>query len=374
MIHSERVRATNVADVLLSLVALSIGLAIGRLRGGSISAALATRLRRKGFLVVGIGASMIVNLLEPSQPLLWHSVSIVGFFVFAIANVAFTGMIVLLIGMLMNLAPLVANGSVPVSELALESVGVTNESGEPIIDGVRESKSTASRLSFLGDIVPVPVIDKVISLGDLVIYVALADVVMNVVLRRRRRDEPDADGDGVDSGDSDIEIDLRDIPVSTGPAHSAGTYKLTPPLPRVRRPVHAAEPLVTSPTKTAFDRQPPPPTGDPIPGPPPIRHNPASIRLPRRTRSARPSGRSILESREPTIDLTDGETPPQIDLTDRRPIIDLTISPTDDQLAEFLRRRAVADERLHADRLGPPSPGHRRNRRRRSRVPADSKS
>ena len=49
---------------------------------------------------------------------------------------------------------------------------------------------------------------------------------------------------------------------------------------------------------------------------------------------------------------------------DRRPIIDLTVSPTDDQLKEFLRRRAEAD-REFAERT---TPGPRRRRGRSPRA------
>jgi len=57
-----------------------------------------------------------------------------------------------------------------------------------------------------------------------------------------------------------------------------------------------------------------------------------------------------------------------IDLTDNRPIIDLTTSPSDDQLAEFLRRRADADDELrNAARQRDASHGRSRSKRRRSR-------
>ena len=62
----------------------------------------------------------------------------------------------------------------------------------------------------------------------------------------------------------------------------------------------------------------------------------------------------------------DGE--PILDLTDRRPIIDLTVSPSDEQLSEFLRRRAEADRRLAEapPTSSRPRRGLTRSRRRRS--------
>ena len=345
--------------MLLSIFALLIGAAIGRARGGHVAGLIATRLRGKALLTIGIGATLVLNLLAPAQPMFWLTVSILAFFGFAFANLAFTGMIVVVIGMLMNLAPVLANGAVPVSERALVSVDIVDDSGNAAIDGVRESTATATRLAVLGDIVPVPVVNRVISLGDLVILVALADVVANLLLRARTRTDDDA-GVTFAAGGDDFEIDLRDNQSDRdeeslaggrhpgllsgrrkGPAHAASSSPLIAPLPRVRRPRHTADTsasVESIPIESDLGRvdQPPPPTGTPLPGPPPL------------------------------IDLTESvPTPPVLDLTDRRPIIDLTASPSDAQLEEFLRRRDEADRRLIDAELAAPAPGHRRNRTKR---------
>jgi hypothetical protein len=355
--------------VLLSIFALLIGAAIGRARGGHVAGLIATRLRGKALLTIGVGATLVLNVLTPAQPMFWLTVSILAFFGFAFANLAFTGMIVVVIGMLMNLAPVLANGAVPVSERALVSVDVVDDSGNAAIDGVRESSATATRLAVFGDIVPVPVVNRVVSLGDLVILVALADVVMNLLLRARTRSDDDA-GVTFAAGEDDFEIDLRDDQSDhdagllsgrrKGPAHAASSSPLIAPLPRVRRPLHAANtsapvesapvesaPIESSPIESDLgpSDQPPPPTGTPLPGPPPL------------------------------IDLTESApTPPVLNLTDRRPIIDLTVSPSDTQLEEFLRRREDADRRLIGAELAAPAAGHRRNRtkRKHSRTMEDA--
>ncbi len=129
-------------------------------------------------------------------------------------------------------------------------------------------------------------------------------------------------------------IDLRDS--RPGPAHAApGGLKLAPPLPRVRRPAHAAP-------DSEPERQIPPPA---------------------------PGSRPLFAN-----DPADDE--PVLDLTDRRPIIDLTVSPTDEQLTEFLRRRAEADRRLAQAAEQSPSRAPLRRRRRpgRARTRSDSKS
>ena len=320
--------------MLLSILAFATGSAIGVARGGSWLGVTSARLHGKGFLVMGIAATLVLNILSPSLPMFWLLLSIVGFAGFAIANLAMTGMIVLLIGMSLNILPIIANGSVPVSEAALQSVGVVDESGAARIDGPRESTEVAGSLAFLGDVVPVPIVDKVVSLGDLIMLVAIADIATNLFLRRRRTEasgvtesERSFQGHGAD----EPALDLSDDIVGAGPAHAApGRRLFSAPLPKVR------------PVRLPVGRL----------------HRPsAESGTPRHAATDRPDSVPT----EPAV--TPVDVPPEmLDLTDRRPIIDLTVSPTDEQLAEFLRRRAEADSQL--GQLAPPSPGHRRYRSR----------
>ena len=316
---------SKLSVVLLAILSLLTGAAIGRIRGGRLAGIVDARIKAKGLLVAGIGATLILNVLEPSIPMFWLTIAMLSFLGFAAANLTLTGMIVLSIGMVLNLFPVLANGAVPVSELALQSVGVVDATGSAVIDGPRASTATATRLAFLGDVIPVPVVNRVVSIGDLIILVALADLTMNLFLRARRREDDNA-GYYTVSDDEDDVIDLTDEGTGSGPAHAAPGGKVRHATRR-RTPAHAKTPHGEEP-----DLRPPP-----IPA---SEHSPANP-APRQTEDAVESGEVI-------------------DLTDRRPIIDLTVSPTDDQLAEFLRRRTEADRRLTT--LAPPSPGHRRNR------------
>lgn len=319
---------SKLSVVLLAILSLLTGAAVGRIRGGRLAGIVDARIKAKGLLVAGIGASLILNVLEPSVPMFWLTIAMLSFLGFAAANLTLTGMIVLTIGMVLNLFPVLANGAVPVSELALQSVGVVDAAGSAVIDGPRESTATATRLAFLGDVIPVPVVNRVVSIGDLVVLVALADLTMNLFLRARRREDGDAGYFTVADDDTDdAVIDLTDHErAGSGPAHAAPGGKVRHATRR-RTPAHA---------KIPHDEKP-----DLRPPPIPASENSPASPAPKQTEAAVESGEII-------------------DLTDRRPIIDLTVSPTDEQLAEFLRRRTEADRRLTT--LAPPSPGHRRNR------------
>lgn len=326
--------------MLLSICAFGLGCLVGRLRGGRWAGVAETRLHAKGFLIAGITTALVLTLIGPAFAIGWLLLGYACFFTFGIKNLQITGMIVLLIGLLMNTAPALANGAVPVSERALLSVGETTASGIAVIEGVRESTKTATSFTAFGDVVPVPLVNVVISLGDLVMLVAIADIATNLMLRARRRKPDDA---GVTYSTDKPEPETRDnakaqnqripvlSPLSRGftsrPAHALHRR------PRLRATGHSAhapehavdpapgEPVIVLTDDVAYVEQPPAPTGPPV----------------------------------EQIDVV-AET----NAIDRRPIIDLTTSPTDEQLCEFLRRRAAADAQLMA--LAPPSPGHRRHR------------
>jgi hypothetical protein len=328
--------------VLLSIVAFGVGCLVGRLRGGRWQGVTSTTLHATGALVAGVTTTHVLAFISPAFAIGWLLVGYACYFVFGLRNLQITGMIVLLIGLSLNIAPALANGAIPVSELALVSVGAVLDSGAPIIEGARESTDTATSLSSLGDVVPVPLFNVAVSLGDLVMLIALADIAANLMLRGRTRELDDA---GVTyTSKAETTPGSHRIPVlsplsqafTSRPAHAAHRRpRLRAASQSTHEPAHAApsaaEPVIVLDGPHAYVEQPPAPIA-------------------------------------PLTPLLDTDASNGIDLTksgDQRPIIDLTISPSDLQLCEFLRRRASADEQM--SEMSPPSPGHRRGRLRRQR-------
>lgn len=347
------------------MCAFGLGCLIGRLRGGRWLGVAETRLHAKGALIFGITTVLVLTLIGPAFPIGWLIAGYGCFAAFGLKNLHITGMIVLLIGLLMNLAPALANGAVPVSEVALQSVGDTNMAGFANIEGVRESSDTATTLAWLGDVVPMPLFNVVVSLGDLVMLVAIADIAANLMLRARVR-ELDTAGVTFSEGADEVTPAGGRVPIlsplsrsfTSRPAHALHRRpRLRAAKHSAHAPEHAAIPelqpaegltteravdpiddigsdaVIVLDDSEAYIEQPPPPTSP------------------------------YTEDVEISIVSTPSTSrPKEIDLgnTDRRPIIDLTTSPSDEQLCEFLRRRAAADRQL--TQLAPPSPGHRRNR------------
>jgi hypothetical protein len=130
------------------------------------------------------------------------SLSLAGLIVFALRNRALLGMSIVALGLGANLAVVVLNDGMPVRREALVSAGLASadEVDRVEISGVQRLERDSDRLVFLGDVIPLPETEQVLSFGDLVILVGLADVAANLLLARRRpsagaddrTDEPDA--------------------------------------------------------------------------------------------------------------------------------------------------------------------------------------
>ena len=441
------------------------------MRGGTWSGLTATRVHRPGLLVGGIFTMLVINIIGPAFPLLWAIVGSLCLLWFGLRNLQITGMIVMLIGLLMNVVPLLANGATPVSELALVSVGDLGADGLANIDGLRESTDTATTLAAFGDVIPVPIVNTVVSIGDLIMLVALADIVTNLSLRARRRanrdnDEASDDLEAETKHETTIDLITIESPLSRSvknrPAHAAHRRPRRKAAPSTHVPAHAkssADVFGLAPAvPDEFETFEPPATRDPdktdegivdeavivLDGPKAYIELPTdepsvddasptgswadgdgfdqpdaeTVDMPEAYELAAvavdvpdteiivPDSTIALELDEPATedepvdddlsndDAVDSDTgedtarlerivvdtseePTEVagpaaetvdayDGPDRRPIIDLTTSPTDEQLQEFLRRRAEADAELRR-RQNAPGP------RRRGRAPKRSK-
>lgn len=417
--------------MLLTLFAIVVGSVIGHLRGGDKDGALGVKLRATPLLVIAIATVLVQAVLNPVFPFVWSLVSLMSFIAFGVFNRHLTGMSVMLVGATLNLLPMLLNGATPVSELALISVGDLTPFGEPDIGGALESSTTATRLSFLGDAIPVPFFGAVVSIGDLIALVGLADVVTNLFLTIRRR-----------------ELSLEDVGVSFGPPAKPTKVSILSPLqiagrsasslahrrPRLKAapsshvPAHAAPDDTVSESTVSESTVSESPAHAALESPlvdSPAPESPAALEPSgfevfefdrfdlseaeqeidlRELDAEAPEAAPVLDDFEPTVELapikleeparpsTQDIDPIQlaglkavpvtpradepvavapvyeevvevIDLTDPndpRPIIDLTTSPSDEQMTEFLRRRRAADRELQRVVVRPA--GQRRGR------------
>jgi hypothetical protein len=163
------------------LIALALGAgaaALGVTRGGSLDALGATRLRWAWLLAAGLAAQVAAQLWAPPWLRPW------GLFVVVVSNLAIVvfiavnrhlpGLLLADLGLVLNLAVIVANGAMPVSAAAARSAGL----GAPGPGELRhEVLDEDTALPWLGDVIPEPGLREVLSVGDLLLAAGIAHLV-----------------------------------------------------------------------------------------------------------------------------------------------------------------------------------------------------
>ena len=240
--------------VVLTVMAVLVGLFAGLARRGELANLFARPVRAKALLVIGVAVPALADRFtrEVAVPLV--VVGLAALFAFAIVNVSMIGMSVMAIGILANLMATFLNGGLPVSRHALVAAGLASrdEIDRVELSGARRLEAPTHRLRFLGDIIPFDETGQVLSFGDLVILIGLADITANLTLRKRKGAAEGAD-------------DLREADESSGePATDAPTTRRGPrPSPRIA----AAPPPIDLDLATPVvgDRASPPPIVAPSP-------------------------------------------------------------------------------------------------------------
>jgi hypothetical protein len=174
--------------LILSLLAILVGLFIGLLRHGRLRNLSLVRVRWWPALALGVVVPAAVDRLDPPAAVPLVAFGLVALLVFALRNTHLVGMSIVAVGVLANLVPLLVNDGMPVRADALVSAGLAarDEIDRVHIRGAQRLERPDDSLTFLGDLLPVPETRQVLSFGDLLILVGVADVAANLTLRRRR--------------------------------------------------------------------------------------------------------------------------------------------------------------------------------------------
>lgn len=170
------------------VVAVAVGYALrGRLRGLA-----ELDLRHLWLLGVGVVAQLGVFALPVdgpgaavSPPLLVASfVAVIGFL---LANRHLPGMWLAAAGVALNAVVIAANGAMPVSPSA---VAVVSDSPASFPVGKHAPLDADTRLPWLADVIPVPPLRSIVSVGDVVLAAGVARLVVTQMVRARTRRTP----------------------------------------------------------------------------------------------------------------------------------------------------------------------------------------
>jgi hypothetical protein len=167
---------------------LFIAVVVALLRGGRLSSLADVRLRGWWLLFVGFGMQAVTNFFPTDAG--WAAplavtlilVSYIPLLGLVWLNREYPGMWLAGVGILMNFSVIASNGGMPVLREAASLAGSNGTIDfEEHYKHVLLGRST--RLPFLADVIPLPVLHQVISLGDVFLAVGLAQFLEDQLRR-----------------------------------------------------------------------------------------------------------------------------------------------------------------------------------------------
>ena len=171
--------------MLLFPLAFVVGVSLGRLRGGRFQALSALRLRATGLVVLAVIVQFGLGAVASNA---WRYVALVASYGLMGVWLAINlregpnwrrgGLALVVAGYALNLLAIVPNGNMPVSTDALRRAGGSKASFEekPNIDK-HVASGTGDVWPWLGDVIAVPPLRAVISVGDVAMLIGVVVVV-----------------------------------------------------------------------------------------------------------------------------------------------------------------------------------------------------
>ena len=173
--------------MILIVLTIVLGAAVGLATGGSLMYFPSIRLRRWWLAAIGIA----LQFVNPSG-WLGHATVIASFaclLVFAVVNIRAAGFVLICTGLALNALVILFNGGMPVTREAIVRSGqgstlpalIAGEGGDK-----HHLADSGSQLLILGDVIPLPrPVGQAVSVGDIVLDAGLAWYVAASMHRRR---------------------------------------------------------------------------------------------------------------------------------------------------------------------------------------------
>lgn len=182
-----------ILPMVLALVAAGTAALAGRLKGGSLENLASTSFRWLPLLFASLLVQVGFGIWDPpwlteTAGLSITLTSMLGVAVFLARNRHHPGTLLAALGLALNVLVIGANGAMPVSADAAEVAGIDTSQLEDA--GIKHERMTdATRLSFLGDVIPVPGTQIVISIGDVILAAGLARLTYRRMLTPSDEDQ-----------------------------------------------------------------------------------------------------------------------------------------------------------------------------------------
>jgi hypothetical protein len=189
----------------LTVVAVATGLVLGVLAGGRPRHLATHRFRWWALLVPGFGLQVAADRLLHG-PAAYLSMLLGPACLLAVVarNALLVGVGVVAVGVVANLAVLAADDGMPVQHRAMVEAGIVSPTAQlfTVAGNRHHLQGPADHLVLLDDRIPIRAEHQVVSIGDLVLAVGVADMVFHLLRpgsRRRRgagRRRPSSDHTG----------------------------------------------------------------------------------------------------------------------------------------------------------------------------------
>lgn len=179
--------------MLLVLVTVAGAVVAGHLAGGRLGNLADVRIDRPWLVLLSVALQMLLAVVSaaggPAErfglPLILASHAALLTFVWC--NRMLPGMPLIFLGFAGNALVMAANGAMPVSREAL--LAVSRRPLGAIPSGKHRYLEEGDSLTFLADILPIPVLHTVVSIGDLVMAAGVGVLVV-ALMRRTPRTTP----------------------------------------------------------------------------------------------------------------------------------------------------------------------------------------
>lgn len=168
------------------LVVLTVlgALGVGYLRGGRLRHLSDAPLRAGWIAMLAAGAQFLYGVApQPGLGPVLTSVSQAGLLAFLWLNRYLAGALLVALGSTLNTIVILANGAMPVSREAL--LKVSRHPAE-LAEGRHRLLVDTDVLPWLADVVGLPLLNTVVSPGDVVLAAGVGLLVTNLMLPRRR--------------------------------------------------------------------------------------------------------------------------------------------------------------------------------------------
>lgn len=171
------------------VLAVVVGLAAGWLRPPLGARGRRLPIVRLPLLAIGAAGTALAQAVSADTSTLVLGLSLAVLAAFAASNVHVTGIAVVGLGLVLNLAAVVLNNGMPVRPGALVAAGLVDRADLATLELTppRHLETSRDRLAVLGDVLPVPGAREVLSFGDLFILIGTADALRDLARRGRRR-------------------------------------------------------------------------------------------------------------------------------------------------------------------------------------------